>query len=129
MWEAFHKDVVFLTKSDTMDNSKIGRYEKLILRELSTVLSTEKQWTLPGVMLTPTDVRLSPDLSIARIQLSILPVDKRAEALSFCEENKSHIRYMLGQRIRNKIRRIPELYFYLDEFYDKLERINELLKK
>jgi ribosome-binding factor A len=112
-----------------MENTKIGRYEKLILRELSTVLSTEKQWILPHVLLTPTDVRLSPDLSIARIQLSILPIEKRPEVLNFCEENKSHIRFLLGQRIRNKMRRIPELYFYLDEFYDKLERINELLKK
>lgn len=112
-----------------MDSSRIGRYEKLILRELGSVLTHETRWSLPGALITPTDVRLSPDLSIARIQLSILPVEKRSEALALCEENKSHIRFLLGQRIRNKIRRIPELYFYLDEFYDKLERINELLKK
>ncbi|MCS6979596.1 MAG: ribosome-binding factor A [Flavobacteriales bacterium] len=113
----------------TMDNARVAKYEKLIQRELSLLLPQEIRWQLPGVLITATDVRLSPDLSIARVQLSVVPTNKRDEAVAFCEETKNHIRFSLGQRIRMKIRKIPELYFYPDEFYDKLERINSLLKK
>lgn len=112
-----------------MDNARVAKYEKLIQRELSLLLPQEIRWQLPGVLITATDVRLSPDLSIARVQLSVVPTNKRDEAVAFCEETKNHIRFSLGQRIRTKIRKIPELYFYPDEFYDKLERINSLLKK
>lgn len=111
------------------DSSQKAKYERLVLRELSAVLPLQFQWTTSGVLVTVTDVRLSPDLSVARVQLSVFPVEHRGPVLSHCEENKGAIRYALGQRLRSKMRRVPELYFYIDEFYDKLQRINQLLKK
>ncbi|MCS6981921.1 MAG: 30S ribosome-binding factor RbfA [Flavobacteriales bacterium] len=112
-----------------LNSSQKAKYERLVLRELSAVLPSQFQWTTPGALITVTDVRLSPDLSIARIQLSVYPLEYRSTVLNHCEENKGAIRFALGQRLRSKMRRVPELYFYIDEFYDKLERINQLLKK
>jgi len=112
-----------------MDSAKLAKAERLIQKELSDVLKKETQWAVQGTIISVTDVRLSPDLSIARVQLSVFPTEKRESVRAFCDDNKAHIRFSLGRATRGKIRRVPELYFYIDEFYDRLERINELLKK
>jgi len=77
---------------------------------------------------TITDVEMTPDLLVFRIYLSIYNVKEKEKAL---EEIKSHaheIRRHLGNKMRNNLRRIPELLFYLDESLDNALRINELLK-
>ena len=82
-----------------------------------------------GVMVSVTKVRVSPDLSICTAYLSVFPSEKGEEILQNITANEKTIRYDLGKNVRNQLRIIPELRFFLDDSLDYLERIDELLKK
>ena len=80
-------------------------------------------------MVSVTRARVSPDLSICTAYLSIFPSEKSEEILSNIKANEKSIRYELGTKVRNQLRIIPELRFFLDDSLDYLEHIDELLKK
>ena len=82
-----------------------------------------------GVMVSVTRVRISPDLSICTAHLSIFPSERGEEILKNIEQNTKSIRFTLGQRVRNQLRIIPELKFFLDDSLDYVEHIDELLNK
>ena len=82
-----------------------------------------------GVMVSVTRVRVSPDLSICTAYLSIFPSEKSEELLQNIQRNTSQARYELGTRVRNQLRIIPELRFFIDDSLDYIERIDELLQK
>lgn len=82
-----------------------------------------------GVMVSVTKVKISPDLSICTAYLSVFPSEKGEEILQNITANEKTIRYDLGKNVRNQLRVIPELRFFLDDSLDYLERIDELLKK
>ena len=84
---------------------------------------------LKGVLVTVTSVSISPDLGIAHVRLSIFPNDKAEELLSAIKQNTVAIRYDLGKRVKSQLRKLPELYFHIDDSLNYLERIDELLKK
>ena len=76
-----------------------------------------------------TKCRISPDLSICTAYLSIFPSDKGEEIVKNVNANVKTIRYELGTRVRNQLRIIPELRFFIDDSLDYIEHIDELLKK
>ena len=82
-----------------------------------------------GVLVSVTRVRISPDLSICTAYLSIFPSEKGEEIIKNISANEKTIRYELGTRVRNQLRIIPELRFFIDDSLDYIERIDELLKK
>lgn len=82
-----------------------------------------------GVMVSVTRAKVSPDLSICTAYLSIFPSEKAEELLQNIHKSEKSIRYELGKRIRNQVRIIPELRFFIDDSLDYLEHIDELLKK
>ena len=80
-------------------------------------------------MVSVTRVRVSPDLSICTAYLSSFPSEKSEELLQNIQRNTSQVRYELGTRVRNQLRIIPELRFFIDDSLDYIERIDELLQK
>jgi ribosome-binding factor A len=110
-----------------MDNKRIQKIERQIQKDLSEIfLSQTRQ--MHGVMVTVTKVRISPDLSVAKAYLSIFPVEQGTELLENIRRNSKSVRYELGTRIGQQIRRIPELSFFLDDSISYLENIDNLLK-
>ncbi len=73
-------------------------------------------------------VRMSPDLEYARIYLSIFPFDRHEEVMASLEVNNWLIRKTLGAKIRNQMRVVPELSFFLDDSFEYIEKIDNLLK-
>lgn len=82
-----------------------------------------------GVLVSVTRVRVSPDLSICTAYLSIFPSEKSEELIENINTNEKQIHFELGRRVRNQLRIIPELRFYLDDSLDYIDHIDELLKK
>ncbi len=82
-----------------------------------------------GAMVTVSEVRISPDLSIAKVYVSIFPSAKQQEVMKMLEEEKRHLRGELGRQVAKQLRIVPELDFYLDTTLDYAEHIDELLKK
>lgn len=82
-----------------------------------------------GVMVSVTRCRVSPDLSICTAYLSIFPSEKSDDMIKNIRANERTIRYELGTRVRNQLRIIPELRFFIDDSLDYIEHIDELLGK
>jgi ribosome-binding factor A len=111
-----------------MNNTRLQRMARLIQKDLSEIFLLQTKQT-PGLMVTVTQVQMSPDLSLSKAYLSIFPSEKGKEIMENIQSNKKSIRYELGMRIGKQIRRIPELAFFLDDSIDYLENIDNLLKR
>ena len=88
----------------------------------------EQTRAMHGVMVSVTRTKISPDLSICTAYLSIFPSERGEELLHNIEQNQKSIRYSLGQRVRNQLRIVPELRFFIDDSLDYIDRIDQLLK-
>ena len=111
-----------------MQETRQHRISRLLQKELASIFQTQTR-LMHGVLVSVTNVKVSPDLSICTAYLSISPSQKGEELLKNINANEKTIRYELGQRIRNQVRIIPELRFFIDDSLDYLEHIDELLKK
>ena len=111
-----------------MQETRQNRISRLLQKELSLIFQSQTRM-MHGVMVSVTRVKVSPDLSICTAYLSIFPSEKGEEIIKNVNANQATIRYDLGQRVRNQLRIIPELRFFMDDSLDYLERIDDLLKK
>ena len=98
-------------------------------RDLAEIIRGKGMAMFAGSLVTVSEVRVSPDLSIARAFVSIFPSDKAGQVLEILEENKRAIRGELGRKVASQLRIVPELDFLLDSSLDYAEHIDELLKK
>jgi len=104
------------------------KYSKLILKELSDIFLKDKRGILGNAFITIADVRMSPDLSIAKVYLSMTLAKDKNTVLSKIESHKSEIRKALGDRIRNQARIIPALLFFMDEVEENAQRMQDIIK-
>lgn len=98
-------------------------------KELAEILRQKTTELARGKMLTVTTVRVSPDLGLAKIYLSIFPSDKSEETLEKITDNTPRIRNELGSKVRKQLRIIPEIAFYLDDSLDYIDNIDSILNK
>lgn len=105
---------------------RIDKVEHLIKEEISLIF-LHKLSNLNLGFVTITNVRVSPDLKLAKIYLSVLEKEKRSIVLDKIEDKKGYIRTELAHRIRIKF--IPELKFFIDDTLDYVEKIEGLIKK
>jgi ribosome-binding factor A len=111
-----------------MNNLRLQKIERLIQKDLGEILLNEAK-QLPGILVSVTKVRVSPDLSVSKAYLSIFPSAKGKEMLENINRHKKAIRFELGLRVGKSLRRIPELIFFLDDSIDYLENIDHLLNQ
>ena len=110
-----------------METTRQNKISRLLQKELSDIFLLQTK-AMPGILISVSAVRISPDLSVARAYLSIFPSDRAAEMIKTINGNMKSIRYELGSRVRHQLRIIPELKFFVDDSLDYLEKIDELLK-
>lgn len=111
-----------------MAGLRIQRLSKQILKDLSEIFLKINRENFKGVMISVTEVRLTNDLSLAKVFLSVFPSNKADEVITQVNSMVSQIRFELGKRLRHTVRKIPELNFILDPTFDNLEKIDNLLK-
>ena len=111
-----------------METTRQHRISRLIQKDLGEILQLAGRDWFPGVMITVTKVYVTSDLSIARIYLSIFGKDAR-KILAQIEAKGREVRRQLGNRVKNQLRQVPELRFYLDDSLDYIENIENLLKQ
>jgi ribosome-binding factor A len=111
-----------------MQTKREEKIERMLQKELGDIfLLYAKQKS--GIIISVTDVRISSDLSLAKIFLSIFPNEKTQDIFSLITLDAKSIRFELGKRIRHQLRILPELTFHLDDSLNYLEKIDALLKK
>lgn len=111
-----------------MENTRQQKIARLLQKELGEIFLLYAR-SVQGTLISVTNVRVSPDLSIARIYLSIFPSEKSEFLLNNIQDSVKSIRFELGNRVKNQLRIIPELSFFIDDTLDYLENIDNLLKK
>ena len=83
----------------------------------------------PGRMVSLTTVRVSPDLSLAKVWVSIFPSAGAEAVLSGIKLHIPRLRYELGQKVRNQLRIVPEIALFIDDSNDYIDNISNLLKE
>lgn len=111
-----------------MESTRQAKISRLLQKELSEIFRQQTAKT-HGTLVSVSAVRVSPDLSIARVYLSIFPPQKSQEILESITASSKTIRYELAQKVRFQLRKTPELSFYIDDSLDYVERIDQLLKE
>ena len=100
-----------------------------IQKDMAEILRSKGMAAFGGAMVTVSEVRVSPDLSVAKVYVSIFPSDRQEAVMALLEENNKALRGELGHMVAKQFRIVPELIFLLDTSLDYAEHIEELLKK
>ncbi|MDO9152496.1 MAG: 30S ribosome-binding factor RbfA [Paludibacter sp.] len=110
-----------------METTRQQKIARMLQKELGEIFLLYAR-KLHGTLITVTNVKVSPDLGIARTYLSIFPSEKTAEVLEKVKSDTKAIRFDLGKRVRFQLRIVPALFFHFDDSLDYLEHIDNLLK-
>ena len=116
-----------------MDNKPASTRQLKVARELqkdlAEIIRAKGMGAFGGALVTVSEVRVSPDLSLAKVFVSIFPSEKQGPVMQLLEEEKRSLRGELGRVVAKQFRIVPELSFLLDTTLDYAEHIEELLKK
>jgi ribosome-binding factor A len=112
-----------------MAGIRLEKVGSLIKRELSIIFQQNTNTLFDGLMITVTQVRVSPDLGIAKVYLSFFPSEKKEPGLKLVEERNFQIKKLLTAQVGKQLRKVPNLHFYIDDSLDYFEEIEKLLKK
>lgn len=112
-----------------MESKRQQKFSRVIQKELSDVMQKEGYSFLEGAIVTITAVRCTPDLSGARVYLSIFNSPKPLDLLGIIREHTKEIRFKLGVNIKNHVRVIPNIDFFIDDSQEYAKHIDELFKE
>ena len=112
-----------------MESKRQQKFAGVIQEDLAAIFQREGMNYLPNTLLTITKVRVTPDLAIARIFLSFFHSVNPAQALQTVKLHASEIRYKLGSRIKDQVRIIPQLEFFIDDTSEYVERMDKIFDK
>ena len=105
---------------NSMETTRQNKIARLLQKELSDIFLLQTK-SMPGILISVSAVRISPDMSVARAYLSIFPSEKSEEIVKNINGNMKSIRFELGTRVRHQLRIIPELKFFVDDSLDYLD--------
>lgn len=111
-----------------METTRQQKVSRQIQKDISDIFLREASEFLRGSMASVSQVRVSPDLSFAKIYISVFPFDRSEAILSVLTENVRMIRKSLSRRMKNQLKSMPEIAFYLDDSLEYVENIDKLLK-
>ena len=112
-----------------METTRQQKVARQIQRDIADIFQKEGAHLVRGLLVTVTTVRVSPDLGYAKIYVSVFPFERNQAVMEELEKNNWFIRRELGRRIRNQLKIVPELQFFLDDSLEYIENIDSLLKE
>jgi ribosome-binding factor A len=113
-------------ETESTRQQKVGRQ---LQKDIAEIIRKQGMSVYGGSIVSVTSVRMSSDLALARVRLSIFPSDRAATVMNLVARHARNIRGELGKRIAKQVRIVPELVFAVDDSLDYVEKIDELLKK
>ena len=112
-----------------METTRQKKIAGILQKDLIAILQRLLKDSLKSsILASVTKVKISPDLSVSKIYVSIFPVKYCDEVFALIMQNKSAIRNSLGMLVRNQIRRVPELSCYLDDSLEHIDKVESALK-
>ncbi len=113
---------------EPQESTRQKKVSRLIQKEIADIFLRKGSEYAPGKMISITKVRISPDLSFAKVYLSIYPSGNQTGILKVVQDHVSKIRFDLGHKVRSQLRIVPEIAFFIDDSLDYIDNINKLLK-
>lgn len=110
-----------------MESKRQKQYSKQIHKDLGDLFQRDLRKLFNGAFVTITDVKVTPDLGIARVYLSFMLTKDPEGLIQQIRENSSLIRGKFGNRVRHQFRVVPEFQFYIDDTAEVAQKMNELL--
>ena len=111
-----------------METTRQQKIARQIQRDVAEIFQKEAAPALLGTLVTVTAVRVSPDLGYAKIYVSVFPFGRSAEVMASLEGAARLVRGALGQRLRNQLKNVPEIQFFLDDSLEYVEQIDRALR-
>ena len=100
-----------------------------IQRDMAEIIRLKGMAFFDGALVSVSGVKISPDLSVAKVYVSVFPSEKGEKVMQTLQENTRALRGELGVRVAKQLRIVPEIIFYQESSLDYVEHIEELLKK
>ncbi len=110
-----------------MESTRQKKVSRLLQKELAEIFLKRGNEFAHGKLISITRVRVSPDLSFAKVYISIFPTENQTVTFSSIQDHTSKIRYELGQKIRTQLRIVPDIVFLIDDSLDYIDKIDKLL--
>jgi len=112
-----------------MESNRQKKIASVLQQDLVDVLqNAATQGGMRGIIISVTKVKVTADLSIAKVNLSIFPIDKKEELLEGIKSNSALIKHELAQRTKHQLRRMPRLEFFIDDSLEYIDNIDRSLK-
>lgn len=112
-----------------METNRQKKISKLIQEEVIDILQGQvRQNAISNLIISVSKVWTSSDLSLSKIYLSVFPSEKSGEIINAINSNTPLIKHDLAQRVKNQLRKVPNLRFYIDDSLDYIEKIDDALK-
>ena len=111
-----------------MESTRQKKVSRLIQKELADIFIRRGSEISHGSLVSITKVRISPDLSFARVYISIFPAKNQEEVFKSVQDHTSKFRFDLGQKVRSQLRIVPDIAFLIDDSLDYIDKIDKLLK-
>ena len=112
-----------------METQRQKKISSLIQKEVANLISVD--WRRGGaknLIISVTQARVSPDLSLCKIYLSIFPSEVSAENLSLIQSNAPRIKHDLSSVLKNHLRKVPELAFFIDDSLDYIDSVEDSIQ-
>ena len=110
------------------ESNRQRKVAQIIQEDFAELFRKQSSESKQSFLVSVSDVKVTADLSIAKIYLSIFPQEYRKPIMKEIEENKSQYRNYLGQKMGKQVRIIPEINFYLDASLDEVEKLERELR-
>jgi ribosome-binding factor A len=110
------------------ETTRQQKFSRLIQKEVSDIFQRDKKGFLDNTFITITDVKVSPDLGVAKIYISMMLAKDKEKTLEKLNTHKKEIRKALGDKIGKQVRIVPEIIFYIDEVQENAQRMSDLIK-
>jgi ribosome-binding factor A len=111
-----------------VESTRQQKVSRQLQKDISDIFIREGADLVRGAMVSVTRVRISPDLALAKVYVSVFPFGKSQDILRNLTDHVTRIRKALGERVRLQLRIVPELSFYIDDSLEYVENIEKLLQ-
>ena len=112
-----------------MESKRQIKYSKQLQKDLAEIFQQDPSHYFGSALGTITGVSVSPDLGLARVYISVFPINKAEEVFKHLDDIKSEVRLKLGKKIGSRVRIVPELAFFHDDTEEKASKIDNLINK
>lgn len=112
-----------------MNNERLQRVQSQFQQDLAEIFRHLASEHYRGLLLTPTAVRVAPDLSIARVLVSVFPGKNHQDKIDWLNNYKGAIKDAVVKRSGGQLRKMPDLAFHLDDSFDQQEQLDKIFRE